>query len=277
MTIDVPGFHRTTLTFDDATIEAGVQKTRDVYRRGDDGPAVIVMSEVPGITPQVATFARTVADAGFSVYMPQLFGTPMRPLSPLAMASTLSSVCIHREFSLFASDESSPIVEWLRALARHAHGECGGSGVGAVGMCLTGNFALGMMLGAPVIGAVLSQPSLPLGLTSRQREGLHASTEALDAAREKIANGGARVLGLRFHGDPMCPGKRFAKLRKELGEGFEGIELAASTANPRANKPAHSVLTNHLIDEAGEPTRAALDRTLAFLKERLVPTEQATV
>ncbi len=181
MTIEVPGFTTTTLTF--------LGTARDVYVRGD-GPAVIVMSEVPGITPAVARFARRTADAGFRVYMPQLFGTPMRRVSPAAIVSTFAHVCISREFRMLAADASSPIVDWLRALARHAHGECGGPGVGAVGMCLTGNFALAMMLGAPVIAPVLAQPSLPVPLTARHRAGLHASPTELAAAHELFATHG---------------------------------------------------------------------------------------
>ena len=38
------------------------------------GPAVIVMTEMPGISPHVARFSRWVRDAGFTVYMPSLFG-----------------------------------------------------------------------------------------------------------------------------------------------------------------------------------------------------------
>ena len=38
------------------------------------GPAVIVMAEMPGISPHVARFARWVRDAGFTVFMPSLFG-----------------------------------------------------------------------------------------------------------------------------------------------------------------------------------------------------------
>lgn len=243
-------------------------KKRIVYRRGE-GPAVIVMSEVPGITPQVARFARRVADAGFTVFMPQLFGTPLQPLSPASVAKTLARVCISREFRLLAANQSSPIVDWLRALARQVHGECGGPGVGAIGMCLTGNFALAMMLDAPVIAPVLSQPSLPGGVTFRQRSGLHASKREIAAAHEKIEHEGARILGLRFAGDPMCRSERFERLRQEFGDAFEGIEIEDKHANPRAMKPAHSVVTTHLIDKEGEPTRAALDRVIAFFGEQL--------
>lgn len=262
MTTALPGF-------DCAALDL-LGRSREVYRRGQ-GRAVIVMSEIPGITPEVARFATRVADAGFSVWMPQLFGTPLQALTPASVARSIAQVCIRREFHLLAADRSSPVVDWLRALARHAHAACGGPGVGAVGMCLTGNFALAMMLDAPVIAPVLAQPSLPLALTPHQRAGLHASPAELAAAHERIEQQGARILGLRFERDPMCPRQRFTRLREEFGAAFEAIELSPAHANPRANKPAHSMMTTHLIDQAGEPTRAALDRCLAFLREQLGP------
>jgi dienelactone hydrolase len=261
----VPGFEVERITIQ--------ERTRDVYLRGE-GPAVIVMAEIPGITPAVAAFARRVADAGFSVLMPQLFGKPMRELSAPAMMSALSTVCISHEFRVLAANRSSPVVDWLRGLAKIAHERHGGRGVAAIGMCITGNFGLAMMLDAPVIASVLSQPSLPLGLGKKAREGLHASPEELAAAREKIANDGARVLGLRFEGDPWCKRERFERLRAELGRGFEAIELPDDCANPDGPKPVHSVLTNHLIDEQGQPTRAALDRTISFLREVLVAAQE---
>jgi dienelactone hydrolase len=239
-------------------------KPREVYRAGT-GPAVIIMSEMPGITPQVAAFARIVAAAGFSVYMPYLFGETMRPLSAGYVAGTILRACISAEFRVLAAHRSSPIVDWLRALARHAHEEQGGRGVGAIGMCFTGNFALAMMLGTKLLAPVLSQPSLPFF----KKDGLHASDEEIAAARQRIAEDGARILGLRFERDPMCPAERFQRLRETFGDAFEAIELDPASANPAGPKPAHSVLTNHLIDAEGEPTRAALDRVLAFLGEQL--------
>jgi len=258
----VPGFDLQKLTLQ------GV--ARDVYRAGG-GPAVIVMAEMPGITPAVAGFAQRLVDAGYSVFMPLLFGEPMRRPERGHTVRVILRACISREFRVLAANQSSPIVDWLRALARHAHAECGGRGVGAIGMCFTGNFALAMMLDAPVLAPVLAQPSLPFAVTRARRGALHASPQELRAAHEKIDREGARILGLRFIQDPMCPGERFARLRSEFGAAFEAIEIDAKHANPRGPKPAHSMLTNHLIDEAGQPTREALDRTLAFLKEQLRP------
>jgi len=262
---NIPGFEAHAMNFGG--------EERCVYR-GGGGPAVIVMSEIPGITPQVAAFAQRVMQAGYTVFMPLLFGDPMRPPTRGYALRIIAKSCISREFRVLAANQSSPIVDWLRALARHAHAECGGRGVGAIGMCFTGNFALAMMLDAPVLAPVLSQPSLPFAIGKKRRGGLHASAEELRAAHEKIDNQGARILALRFIQDPMCPGERFARLRAEFGAAFEAIEIDEKYASSRFPKPAHSVLTNHLIDEAGQPTREALDRTLAFLGEQLGPVHQ---
>ncbi|HEY2677697.1 MAG TPA: dienelactone hydrolase family protein [Steroidobacteraceae bacterium] len=258
--MDIPGFESQSLEFEG--------EARCVYKAGA-GPAVIIMSEIPGITPAVARFSQKVIDSGYTVYMPLLFGEPMRPPEAGYAIRVILKACISREFRALASNQSSPIVDWLRALARHAHAECGGRGVGAIGMCFTGNFALAMMLNAPVLAPVLAQPSLPFALTRSRRGALHVSPEEIQAAHAKIDDDGARILGLRFIQDPMCPGERFARLRREFGDAFEAIEIDEKHANPKGPKPAHSMLTNHLIDEAGQPTREALERTLAFLKEQL--------
>jgi dienelactone hydrolase len=239
--------------------------TRTVYRRGT-GRGVVVMHEIPGITPPVARFARRVADDGFAVYLPHLFGTPGQPLSLPYMLTQMVRACIGHEFSVLARNEASPITNWLRALCRHAHRECGGPGVGAIGMCITGNFALALMVDEAVMAPVLSQPSLPLGLTAAHRAALHISEAQLARVKERACP----VLGMRFTADPLCPGARFETLRRELRGHFEGIEIDSSAANefgiPRS---AHSVVTEHLVDTAGHPTRAALDRVLSFFHERL--------
>ncbi len=241
---------------------------RIVYRRGS-GPGIVVIHEIPGITPEVARFARRVADAGFSVYLPSLFGSPGRPFSVPYAAGQMARACISREFSVLARRASSPITDWLRALCRRAHAECGGKGVGAIGMCLTGNFALALMLDESVMAPVLSQPSLPLGVTASHRAALHLSDADLDVVRRR-ASEGCPVLGMRFTADLLCTGARFETLRRELGGGFEAIEIDSGRGNPHGiPRTAHSVVTLDLVDEAGHPTREALDRMLSFFAERL--------
>ena len=241
---------------------------RTVYRKGT-GPGVVVMHEVPGISAEVLRFADKVADAGFTVFMPHLFGTLGRKTNPVDRMFQLARVCISREFHVLAEDRSSPITDWLRALAGRVHEEIGGVGVGAVGMCVTGNFALTMTLDPWVVAPVMGHPSFPLPLTPAKAAALHVTPETLVNARRRIADEGLKVMGLRFHGDALfCRAARFSTLRRELGEGFDGIELPgrSSKVNP---EPPHSVLTIGLIDEEGEPTREAIERVLGFLRERL--------
>jgi len=177
--------------------------------------------------------------------------------------------CVSREFAVLAQREASPITEWLRALCRRAHAECGGPGVGALGMCLTGNFALALMVDPSVMAPVLSQPSLPFGVSASHRAALHLSDADLALVKQRV-KGGCPVLGMRFTHDPLCPIERFDTLRRELGAGFEAIEIDSGPGNPHGIKRlAHSVVTEDLVDEAGHPTRAALERVLALFEARL--------
>jgi dienelactone hydrolase len=243
--------------------------TRVVFRRGQ-GPGVVVMHEVPGITPEVAHFSRICADAGFTVKMPWLFGTPGRKLSPGYAMGSMLHCCVSREFAVMQANESSPIVDWLRALARATFVECGGKGVGAIGMCMTGNFALTMALDPEMMAPVLGQPSLPFPLTPGRRGAVHASEETLIKLRARMKDEGLKVLGLRFTHDPICRKERFDRLRTELGDGFEAIEIDSGPKNAHGIKRiAHSVVTTDFVDRDGHPTKVALDRVIAFFRERL--------
>jgi dienelactone hydrolase len=243
-------------------------RERPVYRKGS-GPAVLVMHEVPGISAEVLRFARKVVDAGFTVFMPHLFGVLGSKTNELNRVRELAKLCVSREWHVLAENRSSPIADWLRAFARHVHQEIGGPGVGAVGMCVTGNFALSMTLDPWVVAPVLAHPSFPLPVTGRKAAALHVTPETLVNARRRIRDEQLKVLGVRFQSDVLfCRSARFDRLRSELGEGFEAIEVPGKKAAPHA-EPPHSVLTMGLIDRAGEPTLAAVERVIGFLRERL--------
>jgi len=236
------------------------------------GPAVIVMTEMPGISPHVARFSRWVRDAGFTVYMPSLFGRDGAVPDVEEGAITFRRACVSAEFRAFAANESSPVTIWLRSLARLAHEQCGGPGVGAIGMCFTGNFALTMMLEPAMLAPVLSQPSLPLD----DPAGLEIAPAELAAVRERLERDDLTVMAYRFKGDRFCKAQRFAAYSQALGERFIPRVLPDSAANP--DTPAffehvvaspHSVVTAHLIDEAGQPTIAARDEILSFFADRL--------
>jgi dienelactone hydrolase len=221
---------------------------------------------MPGISPHVARFARFVRDAGFTVWMPSLFGDPGRPLTiPYALSSMVRG-CVSREFRAFAANASSPVTRWLRALAAHAHPLCGGKGVGAIGMCFTGNFALSMMLEPAMLAPVLSQPSLPI----LGAGGMHIAPDELRAVKARLDAEDLTVLAYRFEGDSFCRAARFDAYAQALGDRFQARVLPDSAANPDAPmKNPHSVVTLHLIDRAGEPTRRAVDEILEFFGKRL--------
>ena len=254
------GFEQSTFTHESVS--------RPVFRTGS-GAAVIVIHEVPGLHPEVIAFGRRVVEAGLSVYMPSLFGTPGKKFGWGYTLGTLPGVCVAREFTTLALDRTSPITGWLRALAAKAHTECARPGVGGVGMCFTGGFALGMMIDDIMLAPVLSQPSLPFPLGHERKAAVGISDADFERVQARAADG-ACVLGLRFTADPYVPAQRFDTLRRELGDSFIAVEIDSSRGNPHGiKKSAHSVLTLDLVDEPGHPTRAALERVLSFLQERL--------
>jgi len=245
-------------------------ETRELLRIGS-GPAVIVIAEMPGITPKVLEFAQRVADLGCTAVLPVLFGTPGRePSLSVGNAATMLRACVSREFTVWATGKTSPVVDWLRALAASEHERCGGPGVGAVGMCFTGGYALAMATHASMVAPVLSQPSLPLPITPAQKRAIDISPGELDQVKHRCAHDGLKVVGLRFKGDKFVPAQRFAFLREQLGDAFVAVELEDADANPDGLIPPHSVLTEHLIDEPGQPTRAALDLVLDHFRTRLL-------
>ena len=226
--------------------------TRCVYRKGN-GPAVIVIHEIPGITPKVQRFAETLVHTGFTVAMPLLVGEAGRKGDKVYTAQSLLKVCVSREFTTMALRKTSPIVAWLRALAKQLHGEVGGRGVGAVGMCISGGFALGMMVDDVMVAPVLSQPSLPFALGKARQADLNLSPEDEIAVQRRTVEG-CQVLGLCYKDDRLV-GTRFESLRKLLGDQFIHVEFPGNR---------HSVLTEDLQPEG-------VQRVVEFLKNKLLP------
>ena len=227
--------------------------TRDTYRKGT-GPVVIVVHEIPGITPAVERFANDVVDAGFTVVMPDLVGTPGRKVDGKYLASSMVKICVAKEFTTLALKQTSPIISWLRALARSLHNEIGGKGVGAVGMCFSGGFALGMMVDDIMIAPVLSQPSLPFVVGKARGADLNLSPDDVAVITQRAADG-CQVLGLRFTQDKLV-GSRFATLREILGDAFIAVEI------PSQSPKDHSVLTE-------QRDEASVQRVLSFFTEKL--------
>lgn len=227
--------------------------THPTYRRGE-GPAVVVVHEIPGITPRVIEFADRVVSAGFTVVMPLLVGEVGREPNGRYMAASMTKICVSREFTTMALRKTSPVIAWLRALAKSLHAEVGGKGVGAVGMCFSGGFALGMMLDDTMVAPVLSQPSLPFAFGKARGADLNLSPDDAAIIRRR-AEAGCQVLGLRYMGDKLV-GTRFDALRKLLGDKFIAVEFASEKSSD------HSVLTE-------QRQEAGVQRVVDFLREKL--------
>ena len=224
--------------------------THPTYRKGT-GPGVIVIHEIPGMTPEVIGFAEEVVAAGFTVVLPHLFGEPEAPMNPVTLARSMTQVCVSREFTKLAAGQTTPVAGWLRSLARELHDELGGPGVGALGMCFTGGFALAMMVDPAIAAPVLAQPSAPFAVTPGRSRDLNLSPADLDTVRQRAA-AGCEVLGLRYRKDPAV-GKRFETLTREIGDAFIRVELEGR---------GHSTVTAHRQQEA-------VDRVLGFFADKL--------
>jgi dienelactone hydrolase len=224
--------------------------THPTYRKGS-GPGVVVIHEIPGITPEFVGFCEEVVDAGFTVVMPHLFGTPEAPLGARSLLATFPRVCVSHEFTTLATGVTTPVAGWLRSLARELHDELGGPGVGALGMCFTGGFALAMMVDTSVVAPVVAQPSAPFPVGRKRAADVNLSPRDLATVKERAA-GGCQVLGLRYRGD-LAVGTRFETLTRELGEAFIRVEFPGRR---------HSTLTLHRQQEG-------VDRVLAFFEEKL--------
>lgn len=247
----------------------GAGLTYDCYEKGE-GPGVVLVPEVPGITPEVLGLADHLVDQGFTVVVPSPFGTPGKALTPGYVLGVIARLCVSAEFKAFATNAQRPITQYLRAVARDLAARTPGKGVGVIGMCFTGGFALATAVEDVVLAPVMSQPSVPFAMGAARKADPGLSEAELQTVAQRTQDGGLCVLGLRFSQDFMAPTERFATLQKRLGDAFEVIELDSKPGNPGGfGKSAHSVLTAEVRERPGHQALAARERVVAFLRERL--------
>jgi dienelactone hydrolase len=247
----------------------GAGYTHDVYRKGA-GPGVVLIPEIPGIHPAVLGLGNHLVDNGFTVAIPSLFGEPGKPATVGYTAATLARVCVAREFAALATNKQRPVSLFLRALARDLNASTPGKGVGVIGECFTGGFALAAAVDDSVLAPVLSQPSVPFPLTGAQRRDPGLSESELVTVADRCANEGLCAIGLRFSEDGMSPGQRFKTLKDRLGDAFEVIEIDSRPGNEHGfGRMAHSVLTLEVREVDGQPAYEARKRVVEFLTQRL--------
>jgi len=238
----------------------GATLQHDVYARGE-GPVVVLIQELPGIGPETLRLADRLVERGFSVVLPHLFG----PLGRLSMKGNLVRVmCMRKEFALLASRRTSPVVAWLRALCRSLKDERGVPGVAVIGMCLTGNFAMALMVDDAVLAGVASQPSLPL----HDQSALHLADEDVAVIRERLDRLGP-MMALRFAGDRLCAPARFEAIDGAFNDDRERVRLRTMPG------PGHAVLTLDFVDEDGHPTKEAFEEVVSYFEGALSGTVDA--
>ena len=240
--------------------------TYDCYEKGS-GPGVVLIPEIPGITPEVLGLADHLVSEGFTVVIPSPFGEPGRESSVGYIVKTLGRLCVSAEFRAFATNAHRPITAYLRAVAADLASRTPGKGVGVIGMCFTGGFALATAVDESVLAPVMSQPAAPFPISRARRIDAGVSADESEAVRRRTDDG-LCVLGLRFSEDASSPRERFATLKTTLGDAFEVIELDSSKGNPDGfTRGAHSVLTSEV--QEGNSAFAARARTVEFLRERI--------
>jgi dienelactone hydrolase len=243
--------------------------THDVYRKGT-GPGVVLIPEVPGIHPAVLGLGNHLVDNGFTVAMPSLFGEPGKPKTIAYTVAVIARACVAREFAAFATGKERPVSLFLRALARDLNASTPGKGVGVIGQCFTGGFALAAAVDDSVLAPVLSQPSVPFPLTGAQRRDTGLSEPEMTTIVDRCANDGLCAMGLRFSEDNLVPRERFSALKERLGDAFEVIEIDSGPGNAGGfGKMAHSVLTDEVREVDGQPAYEARKRVVEFLTRRL--------
>ena len=243
--------------------------SHDCFEKGS-GPGVVLIPEIPGITPEVLGLAEHLVERGFTVVVPSPFGEPGRAASVGYMVPVVARLCVSAEFRALALDSRRPITAYLRAVAADLAARTPGSGVGVIGMCFSGGFALAAAVDDSVLAAVASQPAAPFPVGARRRADPGMSAAEFERVAERAASGELCAIGLRFSEDKGSPVARFRTLKERLGDAFEVITLDSSAGNPSGFRPsAHSVLTTELREAPGHPALLARERVVEFLRERL--------
>ncbi len=240
----------------------------DVFVSRTGTEPVLLLHELPGLTPAVASLGDALRHAGFKVHMPSLFGQPGRVPGAIRNAVTSLFACIRSDIQAFhRQDATRPAVRQLRRLVDMASAEAGQRPVGVIGLCLTGGFALALATHGRVAAAVASEPSLPL----LRADGIDLDPADQETLRARTASGPLSAILLRFQGDSIARCPRVRRYADVLQGNLEVRCLPDDAADPayRGSVRHHCVLTNELVDAPGEITLAARTEVIAHLAWRL--------
>ena len=238
-----------------AKTKRGHTITHDVYARGA-GKVLVLIQELPGIGQETLALADKFVDRGYKVILPHLFG----PIGKTKVGANLFRVfCMRKEFKVFSKNESSPIVDWLKALCAKMKADHSVNGVAVIGMCLTGNFAISLMAEDAVLAGYASQPSMPF----QSQNALHMSEQDVEIIKTKLDRIGPMYCG-RFEGDKLCKTAKFDLIKRKFNtDGKERIKFHELPGK------GHAILTLDFVDEAGHPTSNALKEVMNYFDAQL--------
>ena len=252
--------------------------SHSVYYCGDRlDPPLLLLPELAGFSPGMLQFAGRLRSARFQVYVPWLFG-PFGRRTPLRNGIRL---CISREFANLRAGVSAPVTTWLRALAAHMSRHNGGGRVGAIGMCLTGAFAIPLIIDPSVVAAVAAQPSVPfsalftaLGVgRGAWMHQLNVSDGDIAEARDRLTSGGARMLAVRNRADGICPREKLERLQREFPVGLEVREYGEVDSRNSLGERPHATFTKEyrIAPEPADehPSRQSFADLVAFFERHL--------
>jgi dienelactone hydrolase len=186
------------------------------------------------------------------------------------MVRMVARLCVSSEFRAFATGADRPIAHYLRAVAADLAARTPGPGVGVIGMCFTGGFALAAAADDSVLASVMSQPAVPFPLGRARQNDPGLSEPELRVVADRAGRADLAVMGLRFSEDPACRKGRFDGLKERLGDAFEVIELDSGPGNAGGfAKGAHSVLTAEVRELPDNQAALARERVVQFLTSRL--------
>lgn len=236
------------------------------------GPPVVILHEINGASPALFAFAHRIAISGFSAFVPVLFGTPNAHPSQLDKIVQTVRVCLGKEFSCLNAHRSSPIVDWVRQLGACIYQEaCAQNpnvcGIGVVGLCLTGNFALAMAADEHLLAPVVSEPALPFPVpwSPENRSALGLCETEETALRGRLQRG-MEIAAFRFEDDPIVPLQRMNRLQEVAAEC--GSRVVGNANVPPTCPDAHSVFTSH-FNPKDQDSRDAFEALIDFLKSKL--------
>lgn len=226
---------------------------------GGSGKPIILMHELDGFSPAFMQLAIRLSDT-FTVHTPVFYGEVGETVGMLS-----AYFCMRQEFEVFRLGKTSPITNWIRALAADIYHQAGRrSSVGVVGMCMTGGIVLATISHPSVGAGVAAQPSLPFAIIGSQqrKEDLGMHPDELKTAAHSVTP----VLTLRYGKDFICPKERIDSITRQ-------IQSAEDSPTFLKNESSHPTLTDFFRPNRGQHIRdisnQAIEYTIEFLSKHL--------